>query len=88
MISYLALAGLFIFLTVFLYVINKSNLGNAFTSIITAIAMTAIIAFVSWNRDSEEQFFFEVSPYKKCKNKGFYGRPLSFDYTINDPSCC
>jgi len=51
-----------------------------------AVLLLAIISAAKYYTDkNKEQFFFEVSPYKKCANKGFYGRPLSFDYTL--PEC-
>jgi hypothetical protein len=63
-----------------------SDASLASKALVFALALLVISSAAKYYTDkNKEQFFFEVSPYKKCSQKGFYGRPLSFDYTL--PEC-
>lgn len=63
---------------------SKTGYINS-TVLFAALLLVSISAARYYMEQNKEQFFFEVSPYKKCSQKGFYGRPLSFDYTL--PEC-
>lgn len=63
-----------------------SRTHPAANAAVFALLLLATISAAKYYTDkNKEQFFFEVSPYKKCAYKGFYGRPLSFDYSL--PEC-
>lgn len=64
-------------------VLSKTELGMVINATLFAVILFSILVVIKY-LPIKEPFFFEVSPYKKCE-KGFYGRPLSFEYNL--PEC-
>lgn len=66
-------------------ILSSTKLGVIINTSIFTIILAGILIGAKLVGE-KEKFFFEVSPYKKCGQKGFYGRPLTFDYQLPDCS--
>lgn len=73
--------------TIILVLLDITHVPTSPRIIIFSVSLLVILSLVKMIPPSQntEGFFFEVSPYKKCPCKGFYGRPLNFDYQL--PNC-
>lgn len=73
--------------TIIFVLLDITHVSTTPRIIIFSVSLLVILSLVKMvpPNQNTEGFFFEVSPYKKCPCKGFYGRPLNFDYQL--PEC-
>jgi len=69
--------------TIVFLILSKTELGQVINATLFATILFIVLVLIKY-LPIKEPFFFEVSPYKKCQ-KGFYGRPLTFEYDL--PQC-
>lgn len=86
--SWTQLAITVVLATVAFIILSRTEFGLVLNTVVFAVWLTGVLIaakLAPMPDPAKESFFFEAAPYRKCHYKGFYGRPLAFDYQL--PEC-